>query len=434
MMNIDIRTLYLTSTFLEALLSLYLLLVWINYRKDFKGILQLVWASAITTLGNFCLALRDIIDPFWTLVMGNFLIILGIVLVYISLSIFFGRKHGKLFYIVLFVIPIAAFIEQIIFIFIMPDVKARIVLISAFFLLPAFFSTLLLIEYRKQSSLPGVLLTVTLAANVLVLIIRISMTLAGDNSVLLTSMSGINLFAIVLWVLSFNIWPLGFALLISHRIQEREQILNREKTILLRELHHRTKNNMQVISAFLGLQRNVAHSSEVKDQLLNAENRIRTISLVHEKLYQSKNFSKIFLDEYIRDLNDLTTKCYCVGGSQIGVKIDVEKISVVLDIAVPIGLVINELLSNIYKHAFPDSKGNVMIDIRKKGQENISVIVKDNGIGVPKDFDYYNLNSLGLQTIINIVENQLSGNIRFESNNGFSCYIEFRSTLYGERV
>ncbi len=105
-----------------------------------------------------------------------------------------------------------------------------------------------------------------------------------------------------------------------------------------------------------------------------------------------------------------------------------------IDIAVPVGIVLNELLSNIFKHAFPDNKGHASIDIFKKGRDNISMIIKDDGIGVKIDFDRDKIKTLGFQVIRNIVENQLSGKIKFVSDNGFACFIEFSSSIYDKRI
>jgi two-component sensor histidine kinase len=188
---------------------------------------------------------------------------------------------------------------------------------------------------------------------------------------------------------------------------------------------------MQVISSMLNLKGIYSKNPEVKEDFLDAANKIQAMSLVHKKLYQSKNLSNIKLKEYVFDLVEMISKSF--SNYKIDVIQNIDDFTVLIDIAVPIGLILNELLSNIFKHAFPEKKGQVMLKINKV-KEKIFIHIEDNGIGVPEDFDFFNNESLGLQIVISLVQNQLSGEITFKSEKGLVCDICFRDTLYTEWV
>lgn len=209
-----------------------------------------------------------------------------------------------------------------------------------------------------------------------------------------------------------------------------------EKTQLLRELYHRTKNNMQVIVSMLQLQAEDTENREIQEMLLDNTSRIKSMALVHEMLYQSKNLSRINLDDYIRNLAQLLVNTYQVASNKIDLVLDLEAIPVLIDTAVPCGMVLNEIISNAIKHAFPQNQqGEIRIDL-KRGQEEhfIKLTVTDNGIGLPTGFDYREARTLGMKTITAIVEHQLQGTVAFEGNAGLTCKIRFRNNHYAERV
>ncbi|MBN2735877.1 MAG: PAS domain-containing protein [Spirochaetales bacterium] len=220
----------------------------------------------------------------------------------------------------------------------------------------------------------------------------------------------------------------------SVRIQDAMEKSLKEKETLLQELYHRTKNNMQVICSMLNLQRKFTSNKEVQEQLQEAENRINSMALVHQKLYQSKSLSNIQIKDFVEDLINLIRESYQITSQDIDFDISIDDFQIVIDIAIPLGLVINELLSNIFKHAFPDQHGHIQINLNYKNNKDINLIIKDNGQGVPKNFDFFNSNTLGLQTIISIIETQLGGEIKFESNDGLGCIINFENIIYHTRL
>ncbi|HOT74373.1 MAG TPA: histidine kinase dimerization/phosphoacceptor domain -containing protein, partial [Candidatus Wallbacteria bacterium] len=208
-----------------------------------------------------------------------------------------------------------------------------------------------------------------------------------------------------------------------------------EKEALLRELYHRTKNNMQVICAMLMLYSSQTNNLEAISAFREIDLKIRTMALVHKKLYESNDLSNINLKEYVHDLCALFEKSYGIISKQIELELNVEEISVTIDIAIPCGLVINELFSNTFKYAFPEgSQGKIKLDIKLTPEKYIDINYSDNGIGLPSGFDFRRDGRMGIQSIVSIIENQLQGSFSISSGKGFSCELKFKKSLYEIRV
>ncbi len=176
---------------------------------------------------------------------------------------------------------------------------------------------------------------------------------------------------------------------ITERIKSEEKIKKSlvEKSLLLQELYHRTKNNMQVIASMMKLQARQSNDTYLKQAFLDMINRIKSMALVHEKLYQSQNLSEINLKEYIQDLIKQISRSFLTGENTINVVLDLQDIFIKIDSAIPLGLILSELISNVYKHAFPD-EGNGSIIIKTFNEEGIiHLTLEDNGIGIAKDMD-----------------------------------------------
>jgi len=223
---------------------------------------------------------------------------------------------------------------------------------------------------------------------------------------------------------------------ITEQKQREQQIKANlaEKEILLRELYHRTKNNMQVIASFLELHAAQAHDPHILHSFKEMENRIYAMALVHQKLYQAQNLSSIDLKEYIGELVSLLLDGYQIQPQQISVVLNLEYVPVLLDTAIPCGLIINELISNALKHAFPNNRdGEVRISLAKR-DGSIWLEIADNGVGVPPGFDFRGSSTLGLQTVFNIGEHQLQGRVTFEAGAGVTCQVQFNDDLYNAGV
>jgi len=199
-----------------------------------------------------------------------------------------------------------------------------------------------------------------------------------------------------------------------------------EKEALLRELYHRTKNNMQMISSMLALQTDFINDKQIIGVFKDMENRIRSMALVHQRLYQSRNLSSIDLAEYLNELIGLLLQSYNAYPELIDISLNAEPIIVMIDTAIPCGLIVNELVSNALKYAFPNNReGLITISLTKSPEDEVSLIVADNGIGVPPDFDFQNESKLGLQIVFTLGEQQLGGKVTFNLEHGFACCVKF---------
>ncbi len=214
---------------------------------------------------------------------------------------------------------------------------------------------------------------------------------------------------------------------ITERKEAEEQFKEslKEKEVLLKEIYHRVKNNLQVISSLLNLQSQYIRDKQALEIFKETQNRVKSMALIHEKLYQSKDLSRIDSAEYIRALADKLFRSYRVNPDAIKLKSKVDNVPLDVNTAIPCGLIINELVSNSLQHAFPKHrKGEIRIELRSDNDKKITLIVGDNGVGLPKDLDFRNTKSLGLQLVITLVE-QLEGTIELDRSSGTEFKIKF---------
>jgi PAS domain S-box-containing protein len=212
------------------------------------------------------------------------------------------------------------------------------------------------------------------------------------------------------------------------RAEEAVQTSLREKEILLREIHHRVKNNMQVISSLFNLQAGHVTAENARGMLKEGQMRIRSMALVHEKLYQSRDLSKIDFADYLRSLSTHLFHFFRVEAGRIRLETHLEPIHLNVNSAVPCGLLVNELVSNSLKHAFPaDRKGTVEIGLRRREDGIVELRLADDGVGLPESLDFRRTESLGLQ-IVTLLVDQLEGTIELERGRGTVFTIVFRDT------
>jgi PAS domain S-box-containing protein len=208
----------------------------------------------------------------------------------------------------------------------------------------------------------------------------------------------------------------------------------KEKELLIKEIHHRVKNNLQIISSLLKLQSGYIRDKEAHEMLEESRNRIQSMAIVHQKLYQSKSLSKIDFHDYINQLLMHLFQVYTIDNEVISLYVKTKDVSMGIDTAIPCGLIINELVSNSLKYAFPDGrKGNIEIEMKKSGVYMFVLTVSDDGIGLPGNIDFRNTVSLGLQLVITLTE-QLDGTIELNQENGTKFTITFKDQEYDERI
>ncbi|WP_414468792.1 histidine kinase dimerization/phosphoacceptor domain -containing protein [Methanobacterium sp. ACI-7] len=211
-----------------------------------------------------------------------------------------------------------------------------------------------------------------------------------------------------------------------------------EKELLLKEVHHRVKNNLQIISSLLNLQSGYIKDEKDLELFKDSQSRVKSMAFIHEQLYQSSNFTSIQFSEYIQNLVTYLLHYYTLKPSQINLKIDVEDVYLDLNTSIPCGLIINELVTNSLKHAFPANfvqgeNKEISIKMSSSNKNKYILSVTDNGIGLPDGFDFKNIKSLGLQLVKNLV-NQLDGTIEINARDGTQFNIIFNKLEYKERI
>ena len=214
------------------------------------------------------------------------------------------------------------------------------------------------------------------------------------------------------------------------KIEEEIKASLKEKELLLQEIHHRVKNNLQIISSLLNLQSRHIKDSESFEMFQASRARVRSMALVHEKLYRSKNFADVDFKEYIQSLSRLLFQMYGTDPNAVKLEIDIGNVLLDINTAIPCGLLVNELISNSLKHSFPDRrKGIIRILLHPEKDHKFKLVVSDDGIGLPEDLDINKTESLGLQ-LVTMLTDQLRGSIKVDRNNGATFEITFEELKY----
>ncbi len=228
------------------------------------------------------------------------------------------------------------------------------------------------------------------------------------------------------------------ASIIAHDITDKKSAEEKirqslkEKEVLLKEVHHRVKNNLQVITSILSLQSAYVKDKNTLTMLRESQDRIKSMAFIHESLYQTKDFSNVNFSEYVVNLSKNLLRSYDISGRKVELVSEVENVQLNLDQSIPCGLIINELVSNALKYAFrKKKKGIITLKIKEKG-EKVSIILADDGDGMPKDFDYRKTDSLGLQLVVTLTE-QLNGTIKLERKNGTKFTVSFQK-MFKKRI
>lgn len=212
------------------------------------------------------------------------------------------------------------------------------------------------------------------------------------------------------------------------KVEETIQKSLKEKVMLLQEVHHRVKNNLQIVSSLLSLQSTLSEHELVKSELRDSRDRIKAMALLHETLYASDNIGKIDPIDYFNSVVKSLTLSYSGKNQKIetNILVDEEIADVDMDFAIPCGLIINELVSNAHKYAFPDHVGNIDISLKKQEDDSVELIVKDDGIGLPENLNPEQFETLGLQLVYLLAE-QMNGNVVVKNNPGAEFRIDLKS-------
>jgi len=198
----------------------------------------------------------------------------------------------------------------------------------------------------------------------------------------------------------------------------------KERETLLKEIHHRVKNNMQIVSSLLSLQAAQATERETVEMLNESQRRIRSMALIHETLYRSGSLAEIDFGDYVGGLIEELRRMYHIAEGAITITVDIENVRFGVDTAVPCALIVNELVSNCLKHAFPDGRTGEVTVALQRANGAYALTVADNGVGFPADLDFRTTDSLGMQLVTALVY-QLDGTLELNRENGTAFVISF---------
>ena len=218
---------------------------------------------------------------------------------------------------------------------------------------------------------------------------------------------------------------------IAHDITKRKEMeVKLEKTLeekntLMKEIYHRTKNNLMVISSLLSLQSRYIKDEDTQSIFKESQNRAKSMAMIHEKLYRSGDLEHLNFAEYIVNLSNDLYDTYTLDKNLIKLVLDIDEVTLNVEISIPLALIVNELLTNSLKHAFPDGRGGEIKVELKRCNGGFKLSVSDNGIGFPEDLDYHNTDTLGM-LIVNSLTDQIDGELNLENGNGTKFILTFK--------
>jgi two-component sensor histidine kinase len=217
------------------------------------------------------------------------------------------------------------------------------------------------------------------------------------------------------------------------RNQKRLEQSLADKDVLMREIHHRAKNNLAVISSLLGIQSSRMEDEKSREVFRESQRRVRSMSLIHERLYRSGDMKGLGLSEYIRDLAADLFRTYNVSSSRVRLVTDIPDVALDVDTIIPCGLIVNELISNSLKHAFPAGReGELKLTLERAGEDEYLLVVKDDGRGLPDEFDVNRTGTMGM-SIVTSLTNQLNGSIEVGGGPGAEFRVLFRERTPDDR-
>ena len=214
-------------------------------------------------------------------------------------------------------------------------------------------------------------------------------------------------------------------------IDQQLQASLKEKEVLLREIHHRVKNNMQVMISMINLQCEKIEDKHICDELNKIADRINSMGLVHNQLYNSKDFLKVDIHEYINRIAQNLFVSHGVDSAKISLKIGKSDIALSLDNAISCGLIMNELITNCLKYAFPENRtGEIRVEFGYSGDGQLELRLGDDGVGMPANFDFRDSDTLGVKIVKAIAEHQLGGTVELDRTKGTKFLVRFKERTH----
>jgi two-component sensor histidine kinase len=410
----DIKTVFLSSHILNFILSLIIFVIWIYYRKSFKGLTYYLFGIISISTGNFLITLRESSLAIFGIVISNVLITLGLVFISHSLIRLLLPKNTKKS-ILLYSFPVFILIGQTVFGYVIPDLTIRIMIMSAVPLVLMIINIIIVKKSIAFKTLPGFLIMTISFILGTTMLIRLIITPLTLNSKSFLNSGNFQAITMFIWMISIITFSVSIIILIFNELQRIEANLTLEKEQLIKEMDHRIKNNLSAIHGILNLHHANEKNENIKSIIKEIDSRIKTITNIHNLLYKKSGSKTVDLNNYLSEIVYGVLSSYNL--HYIKVEIDIPEITLNYTNAMNYGLVVNEIITNACKHAFDDkNSGRIILSFQEKPKEDIYELrIKDNGKGLPENFDLKQQNSMGIKLIKSFAENQ-KGKIDIETS------------------
>jgi two-component sensor histidine kinase len=420
-MHFDIRTLYIVFTFVFALCSIVLFINWRIHRGHFPEIRYYFLCMFIYTISLFLQSLTGIIPDFMTGSITLFFSLIAPFMLYRGLCLSDSRPFMDNANIALVSL---AFPLLFYFGFIDNNLVGRGITWAIFSSAIFLRIFLLLRSHREGSELARKFLMATAMLHIIsaLSMLPISSTVKNNNLMEPNIYLGIDL--VVLFGIGVLL-TLGLVLLYSSKLQSMEHKLAEEKSLLLSEMNHRTKNNLAIINGLLLLKSEAINNKDAISALEESSSRVISMGILYDILHKDRGLNSVDIKIYIEELVAGLAGSLAASSVHIECDINDSMSKMNMEHAVPLGLIVNELVTNSIKYAFPDNaKGKIDISLKGTGDGEYELRIKDNGIGLPENLDINKVSSLGLAIVRNYTE-QLDGALIVDRENGMSTSIRF---------
>ncbi len=443
----DIETIFFGNVISSAACVLVLVLLWRQNHERYEGLGLWLWYAGMQATAMLLIALRGRIPDILSVLLGNGLLMGGTVVLYGGLRRFLGQTGTQIHNYILLVVFLAV---HAIFTFLQPSLNARNINVSAGTLLLCLQSSALMLfaadaDMRAVTRPSGGIFVAFCLISAGRIVIELAVPPEND----FLRSGGFNALALLLYQILTVILAFSLFLMVNRRLilEQTREIAERkraeegmarslaEKEVLLRELYHRTKNNMQVISSMLVLEAGKSRGGDLARILNDMDGRIRSMALVHQKLYQSHDLSRLDLKDYLRELAALMQDMFQETRDRITVNLECQSVPILVDTAIPLGLIAAEVLTNALRHAFPgDRKGVIRVRLAREDSGLICLEIADNGVGIADGTAFGATSTLGMRMIQGIARHQLGATVSHDATGGVTWRIAFADDRYSARV
>jgi len=416
----DIRTLFISELLIMTVVSVMLLLVYRFHGKKFRGIGNWAFGSILQTAGFLLLALRDILPNPLSILLTNAFLLFAAALMYTCIE---EIQDGKRRSILPYVLAGAATLAQLHFTFVRPDLGWRILVLSSASIVILALCITRFLRPNQPGLWPVIVPVASLALFAAVAVFRIVMTVLYPPGTNLLYSGTAQAVSIMGYIVGTTGWTSGLILVISWKLKIEEERLAETNRMLIREMHHRIKNNLATLRALLNIQASLSETEELKSALAKSSNRIDAIAKIHDLLHMSEDVSLASLRLYIENLVRSIEESFSNQG--VRVELDVEDLHLSINTLIPLGLIINELVTNSFEHGFPGGgTGRIGISFRSSGGD-YRLTVEDDGAGFLADADKISgFSSLGMKIVDSLVR-QLKGTLTIRTKPATSVEIVF---------